>query len=253
LSGLRFDLEWRLTLATALLFPCLVALGLWQLERAQEKVELQEAFAARAALPPLPLVELGDDGEGGDIAYRRVIVSGYFHPEGLVFKDNQTREGRYGMDVLGLFFDRQAQRWLLLNRGWVPADPARRSLPEVSIPGGEQRLEARVYLPPGEPFLLGEQDIAGGWPLVLQDPGAPVVLETLRERVGAGLYPHVLRLEPDQPQGFRRDWPLANSSPERHRGYALQWFTMAAVLLLLFLVRSSNIVELLRGGRRKRS
>ena len=57
-----------------------------------------------------------------------------------------------------------------------------------------------------------------------------------------------LRLAADQPAGFRRDWPVVNVSPAKHRGYALQWFTMAAVLLLLFVLRSSNIVGLLRGN-----
>ncbi len=41
---------------------------------------------------------------------------------------------------------------------------------------------------------------------------------------------------------------MVNVSPAKHRGYAVQWFTMAVVLLIFFFLRSSNIWQLL-GGR----
>lgn len=247
-------LDRRLTLLTLLLLPLLLMLGLWQLQRAEEKRVLQATQTGRAALPALPLAQLPPASEGPEVAFRRVEVNGYYHPEAMVFKDNQLRGGRYGVDVLGLFFDRGSGRWLLLNRGWVPADPARRSLPTVAIPGGEQRLLASVYVPPGEPYVLGRQAFDRvSWPLLATDPTAPALRRALRRRLDGAVYPHELRLAPGQPGGFRRDWPLANSSPQRHHGYALQWFTMAAVLLLLFVLRGTNAIALLRGGRGERS
>ena len=90
------------------------------------------------------------------------------------------------------------------------------------------------------------------WPLVVQEPTSPDVQRALKQLLGARPYRAELRLAAQEAHGFRRDWPLANSSPERHRGYALQWFTMAAVLLLLFLMRSSNIVARLSRGSEER-
>ena len=39
---LRVELDWRTTLATALLLPTLLSLGFWQLDRADEKAALIE-------------------------------------------------------------------------------------------------------------------------------------------------------------------------------------------------------------------
>jgi surfeit locus 1 family protein len=248
-TALRFDFEWRLTLFTALLLPLLIGLGFWQLQRADEKRDIAVRQEVRAAQAPRPLSML-DDGDGM-LAYRRVIVSGYFLPEALIYKDNQLRNGRFGYDVLGVFFDRPGARWVLLNRGWVPADPARRSLPEVDVPTGEQRLEASIYVSPGQPYSLGETDFSElAWPLVVQDPAADALRAALERELDAPLFPLVLRLAPGQPGGFRRDWPLVNASPARHTGYAVQWFTMAAVLALLFTWRCSNIGEVLTPNRK---
>ena len=38
------------------------------------------------------------------------------------------------------------------------------------------------------------------------------------------------------------------SVPRKHQGYAVQWFAMAAVLLIFYLLRSSNLWQLLTGS-----
>ena len=42
------------------------------------------------------------------------------------------------------------------------------------------------------------------------------------------------------------DWPVINVTPEKHTAYAVQWFAMALVLLLLYLWRSTNVAEVWR-------
>lgn len=245
--SLRWDMEWRLTLVTALLLPALVSLGFWQLSRAEEKVALAQSEARRAAQAPVPLQSLLDSPQES-LTFRPVVVRGYFHPEALVLKDNQIRDGRYGVDVLGLFYDRASARWALVNRGWVMADPSRQTLPELSIPEGDRTLRTRAYLPPGDPYVLQAESFSRlEWPLLVQDAGSQALRGALEDKLGAPLFPAELRLLPEESDGFRRDWPIMNSSPAKHRGYALQWFTMAAALLLLFVLRSSNLAALLRG------
>jgi cytochrome oxidase assembly protein ShyY1 len=247
MTKLTLDLEWRTTLLTLLLLPLLVTLGFWQLERAAEKTLIAEQDAMRAAAPAQPLATLLD-APPEELAYRRVTVSGYFLPEPLIYLDNQIRDGRYGHDVFGLFYDRSSARYALINRGWVPGDSSRRSLPEVSTPEQDLTLSATVYVPPGEPYLLAEEQFAGREsPLLVQSVVSPALRALVSRDLAQPLFAWELRMTPEQPGGFRRDWPVVNVSPEKHRGYALQWFTMAAALLLLFIVRSSNILSLVRG------
>ena len=52
------------------------------------------------------------------------------------------------------------------------------------------------------------------------------------------LTPRVLRLDPDLPMGYARDLEvLANTlPPERHLGYAVQWFALSAAVLVIALL-----------------
>lgn len=247
MSAVSLDFEWRTTLLTALLFPTLIALGFWQLERADEKARIALSQAQRAAAPARPLAALAAL-PASDLAYRQVTVSGYFQPDVVIFLDNQIRDGRYGHDVYAVFVDEPSGLATLLNRGWVSGDAARRSLPEVAVPDGRHILTASIYIPPGDPYLLAADSIASlDEPLLVQYANTAALRELIGEHTGHSLFPHELRLAPDQPLGFRRDWVVVNVSPQKHRGYAVQWFTMAAALLVFFALRSSNILSVIRG------
>ncbi|WP_439101753.1 SURF1 family protein [Congregibacter sp.] len=248
MSALKLDLEWRTTLMTLLLFPGLIALGFWQLDRAQEKSDIALRERDRAQAAAVTVAELRSMPTA-ERAYRKVRLEGHYLADAVVLLDNQIRDGRYGHDAFGLFFDRSSGQYVLLNRGWVPGDSSRRSVPEVAVPAGDIVLTASAYVPPGDPYLLAaEQFPSLEWPLLVQTVSSPALRELLRKEIGENLLATELRLEPREPTGFRRDWPVVNVSPEKHQGYALQWFTMAAALAVFFLLRSSNILSLGRSS-----
>ncbi|WOJ92498.1 SURF1 family protein [Congregibacter variabilis] len=247
MAALKLDLEWRTTLMSLLLFPGLIALGFWQLDRADEKADIahresERAMAAAVSLDQLTAVAREEQ------AFRKVIVSGHYVEDAVIFLDNQMRDGRYGHDVYGVFYDQPSEQYVLLNRGWVEGDSSRRSLPEVDVPSGEFALSATAYVPPGKPYLLAEDQFADlKWPLLVQTVASDALHELLKEKFAGQVFATELRLAAGSPTGFRRDWPVLNVSPEKHQGYALQWFTMAAALLLFFVFRSSNILSFRRG------
>lgn len=243
--ALRFDLEWRTTALTLVLLPLLVGLGFWQLQRAGEKQALAAVFAERRAGPAAPLESLWRAPED-QLRYRPVTVRGRYDPERYLLLDNRIRDGRFGYEVVSLLRVDGGERAVLVNRGWVPGDPARRALPRVETPAGEVALAGSVYVPPGEPYLLGEQSLEGGWPLVLQALEMERLEQTLEQRLGLDLFPWSLRLAADDTTALAAGWETVNVSPAKHRAYAAQWFAMAGALLLVFLLRSSNLWQLLR-------
>ncbi|MFT4767109.1 MAG: surfeit locus 1 family protein [Glaciecola sp.] len=248
MAALKLDLEWRTTLMTLLLFPGLIVLGFWQLDRAEEKTDIALRESQRAMAPAVSLTDLVNVSEDS-LAFRKVTVSGHYVPDAVIFLDNQMRDGRYGHDVYGLFYDQASEQYVLLNRGWVSGDSSRRSLPEVDVPLDEFTLSATAYVPPGEPYLLAEdQFVEWEWPLLVQTAGSDALHDVLSDELAGSVFATELRLAAEEPTGFRRDWPVVNVSPEKHQGYALQWFTMAAALLLFFVFRSSNILSLRRGS-----
>ncbi|RLQ22102.1 SURF1 family protein [Seongchinamella sediminis] len=240
-TRLEFDFEWRITLFTLVLLPLLISLGFWQLQRAQEKAVLAAAFERQQTLPPGPLAGLRDE-EGVALAYRPVVLQGRYRAGEHFLLDNRMLEGRFGNEVLTVF-ELASGGLALVNRGWVPADASRRVLPQVPEVRGEVRLTGQLYVPPGEPYLLADEAIAGPWPRRLQ----AVEMDKIAESLGATLFPYEVRIDEGQPGALAVDWQVINISPAKHRAYSVQWFTMAAVLALVYLLRSTNLWQLARG------
>ena len=238
---LEFDFEWRITLFTLALLPLLISLGFWQLQRAEEKAALATAFEGQQARPPAPLENLGDLSPQA-LAYLPVTVTGSFRESEYFLLDNRMWQGRFGNEVLAVL-ELDSGGLALVNRGWIAADPARRTLPDVPVPAGPQRFTGHVYVSPGEPYLLADEALDGEWPKRIQ----AVEMDKIAAVLSADVFPYPVRIDADQVGALAVDWQIVNVSPAKHHGYAVQWFTMAAVLALIYLLRSSNIWQLLRG------
>lgn len=243
-TRLQFDWEWRTTVAVALLFPLLLSLGFWQLSRADEKREIQREWTARSAAPPVRLESLWEASED-ELAFLPVRVVGRVLPEQYFLLDNQSHRRQYGFHVFNVV-ELEDGRLALLNRGWVVGDPARRSLPQVPPVEGPVNVLASVYVPPGEAYQLAEQTLAEGWPKVLQALEMDKVAATLPGQV----YRFSLRIDEADRLALAADWPVVNVGPEKHQGYAVQWFAMAGALLIVFIFASSNLRQWLRAQRR---
>ena len=238
---LEFDFEWRITLFTVLLLPLLISLGFWQLEREDEKRALAVAFERQQSMPPAPLSAL--DGQAPEtLAYRPVRLEGRYLAGRDLLLDNRTREGRFGNEALTLFRLGSGEL-ALVNRGWLPADPSRLELPAVPLVDDEVvEITGQVYVSPGKPYLLADEALPEGWPKRVQ----AVEMAKLAASLGEPLFPYPVRIDAGEVGALQVDWRVLNVSPAKHRGYAVQWFTMAAVLALIYLIRSTNIWQLLR-------
>jgi len=231
---LEFDFEWRITLFTVLLLPLLITLGFWQLEREDEKRALAAAFERQQSMPPAPLSAL--DGQAPEtLAYRPVRLEGRYLAGRDLLLDNRTREGRFGNEALTLFRLGSGEL-ALVNRGWLPADPSRLELPAVPLVDDEVvEITGQVYVSPGKPYLLADEALPEGWPKRVQ----AVEMAKLAASLGEPLFPYPVRIDAGEVGALQVDWRVLNVSPAKHRGYAVQWFTMAAVLALIYLIRSA--------------
>ena len=222
LAGYRFSPTVAPTAATAAVFVLLCGLGFWQLDRAAGKEERRTAFEESRA------VLLDETALAGEVReFARVRLEGRYDPERQFLQDNRTHEGRAGYHVLTPF--RIASHGaVLVNRGWVPADPDRTVLPQVAVPADELRLWGIARLPREDLVVLGETGYAaGGWPKVVQR----VEIDAMQRSLGYPLAAWLVALDRDAPHGFVREWTAAPGlSPDRHRGYAFQWFALATAL-----------------------
>ena len=242
----RFESEWRVTLFVLLAVSLLAGLGFWQLSRAEEKAGLRNAFDAQQSRPTARLGDLADLS-ANELAYRPVQLTGRFRNEQYFLLDNRMLRGRYGNEVISIL-ELKSGELALVNRGWLPADPARTSLPEVPTVPGEVTIRGQVYVAPGKPYLLAEQKFAEGWPRRVQ----ALEMDKLAVELGEGedvLFPYPLRIDAGETGALAVDWQVVNTGPAKHIGYAVQWFAMSAILALLYVLRSSNLRQWLRARR----
>lgn len=233
---------WLLALVLAAGF---VALGFWQSGRAVQKEQLLEA-ANRVLLEreAAPLQSASDIGRRGALDW--AAGTGRFVEAPPVLLDNQQRGGRSGVRAYRLL-DAGGPSWLLVELGWLPL-PGDRTLPAIPRPEGELELAGLLAPPPSAGLRLGE-------PLGWRDDTVLMVrleLAALQEAVDHPIAPRVLRLDPALPLGFERDLELLPNTlpPDKHRGYALQWFGLATAVLLIALLLT---VRALRRPRRKKT
>ena len=217
---------WLPSLLVAMLLPGLLGLGVWQLQRAEEKRGLLASFEARRQAEPVGLAQLE---RSRDPAYRRVRLSGQFDAEHSLLLDNRIRDGRAGVELLQPFYDQPSGLWVLLNRGWLPW-PDRRTPPHFTTPDETVQLSAWVYVPPSGGLRLQGTPQGEDWPRLVGE----VEIAALWQQLGRGGLPFEARLQPG-PASYRVDWPVVAMSPDKHLGYAVQWFALAAALLGLFI------------------
>jgi cytochrome oxidase assembly protein ShyY1 len=235
MTAYRWDSNWKILLLVLIAVPLLMRLGFWQIERAEEKQKLQAQFDQQSSLPPIALAASIQAAADQDLAQgnQRLSFAGHFDNHHMLLLDNRIKNGSVGYEVLAPFTTDQGAR-LLVNRGWIEGFADRRQLPV--IPPVEERVEliAKVYVPLGEPVLLQADQWSEQWPIVVQS----VDINRLAERMDISFYPYLLRIEAAESGALLVDWPAVNTRAEKHWGYAVQWFLMAAALLVFLLYSS---------------
>ncbi|WAH64015.1 SURF1 family protein [Xanthomonas hortorum] len=216
-------LGWCLALLVSAGFA---ALGYWQLQRMHSKQALLER-AAHVREMPLTLVQA--------LATPHALawVSGdvRFLPQ-QVLLDNQLHAGRAGVRVYQLAAPQGSAGTLLIDLGWLTL-PANRQLPTITPLHGTQAVRGLLSAPPSAGLALGPALAPAGTPQTWL--ATRLDASALRSAFGRrDISSQVLRLDPALSVGYARDLEMLPNTlpPARHLGYAVQWFGLAAAVLV---------------------
>jgi len=216
--------------AALLMLALLLSAGFWQLRRAEEKRTIAAEQANRGDKGSFVLEPgLAASASLGRLRHRRAIAAGHYRSDIQYLLDNRTHNQVAGYHVLTPFRLQGSDVHLLVNRGWLPVGPDRRRLPAVTVSENALVQEGLIVAPPASGLELGASGYDGeGWPRVVQR----VDLARIQELLGDPLLPFVLRLSPASNHGYGRHWQVRTGlTPERHVGYAVQWFALAVALV----------------------
>lgn len=222
---------WAIALLATALFA---RLGFWQLERADEKRDmLGKASSALSSRAPKPLSVIADESRRTD--YDWVEVEGRFADAPAVLLDNQQQGGKVGVRAYRVFLLKDGLP-LLVDLGWT-ALPPDRAMPRVARDVERGRLSGLLLPPPGQGLDMGAPVRQADDTLL----ATAIDLPTLRVALDLpALAPRVLRPDNDPSLGFARDFDILPNTlpPERHIGYAVQWFGLAVTALITALLLS---------------
>ncbi len=226
-------------------------LGFWQWSRAQWKERLIAGYAAATTEAPKALNHVlglaerlptradaaaAASAEGLALPLR-VSGVGHFVAGSTLLLDNQVRDERVGAMVYALFQPQGATRAVLVNLGWVPLDAARQPPPLSALPDADREVDVRGMLAPlpASGLRLGNARFARG--------AAPTLMtyldiDELRRDLAPDLFDGALLLDADAGPGYDRHWQLLPNTlpPERHRGYAVQWWALAVAVFVTWLI-----------------
>src|SRR3990167_195021 len=199
----HFKLKVGLGLFCTVFFILFCWLGIWQLHRYTYKKQLLSTYQNRLT----------------------VTVKGEYLNALTILLQNQFYQGQVGFDVLTPLKIKGEKKLLLVDRGWIKANPDQ-TAPTINPVTGEQSLKGYIKLMNERSFILGKN--------ILNPLTSPLMIQRLdfdelSHVMHQSFYPDVLRLNASEPNGFLRNWVVTTILPERHMAYAVQWFAMAFV------------------------
>jgi surfeit locus 1 family protein len=232
---IRFKLRWVPLVATVIVVAAGVVLGQWQTRRGDEKQAILMRMDERQAAPAITFGPALWQADLHEQEFRRIRLKGEFITQWTTYLDNRPYNGAPGLYVLTPFKIADSEHSVLVERGWVPLNLTDRSnVPALPPPSGMQEIEGVLRLGAGHLLQLGKADVPR--------PGAlmqNLEIPAFAKASGFGLLPFVIEQHADAGNthdGLTRDWPAPALGIERHRGYAVQWYALALMAILFFVV-----------------
>ncbi len=228
---LMFSRRWWWTTLLAWVGAAVcIRLGLWQLDRLEQRRAFNQQYLTMQAAAPLQLdAATAASADLMAMEYRAAVVEGEFDYDHQVLLLNRYHEGANGYHLLTPLLLAEGGPAILVDRGWIPAEANPR---DYDAP---QRVTLRGILRLGEtkPEIGGINDPPLAEGETWRERWYLVNLERIGAQLPYPLLPVFLQPDPDPnrtepPFPYQPEFEISEGP---HMGYALQWFFFASLLL----------------------
>ena len=200
------------------------ALGLWQIERGQAKANIILEFENNLKKDASVFSE---DSKKWD----KVFINGTWDNSRQMLVDNVINRGVAGYKVLTPFKISNSDTLILVDRGWIPREASRQTLPNIDINNIKEKVFGTLENPELG-FVLSDILVSGDWPKVSQTKNLNVISKEYNDPLAQ----FILVADPILKNSleYLKIVPT-NMMPSKHYGYSAQWFTMFLVLCFMYI------------------
>ena len=238
----KVDFNWKIAVCLLVLFTTLVRMGFWQLDRAKQKRDLEIVRRQKSLADPVPIENLILD-DTSVLRHKKVLLIGHYDNNRSVFVSNQFYQNQPGYEVITAFKLDASDHVVFVSRGWMPVHQDMNQLPPIEPVPGKQQLSGEIHVPSTNSFFAQQiLDRESSWPLRVNHFDISTVSPLFTNPV----LPFVVRLGQANPGTFIQHWQEKKHKPTNSTSYAIQWFGMALIVVVITLIKSTNILEIIR-------
>jgi len=241
-------INWLFAICVFMTAAAFGNLGLWQLERAAEKVEAQQALIVESSLNAAAIESIPNGHlhrANPEIQNLHVSLRGEFVNERSILLLAEFFQNMIGYGVVTPFRLESNGQLVLVSRGWTTGILPPDTPPNLRPYTGPTEITGQIFVPAENARVLTSQIDASSWPLRIRSLEIDVIADIL----GEPLFPFEVRITEEQDGALVRHWPAVNADVNQNLSYAVQWFSFALLVLFISLLASSNLWSILRGDK----
>ena len=241
-----FSRKWILpTIVVILGVFLLLRLGIWQLDRLEERRAANVELIAALESPPFDLADGLPDGELSALENREIVATGVYDLDEQIVLKVQNWQGRAGVHLVTPLLLDGLDTAVLVDRGWIPqSDVDEGTLGNYDF---TEPVQLAGYLALSQIISRNEGNTSVAKP---QSEMYRIDIDTIQAQLDYEILPmYVIESPPmealdELPLNEPRDVEVTEGS---HMSYALQWFSFSIMLVVIYLVyvhRAVNKVEM---------
>tara|TARA_A100001388_G_scaffold220597_1_gene171265 strand:+ start:3252 stop:3941 length:690 start_codon:yes stop_codon:yes gene_type:complete len=203
--------------------PITISLGIWQIERANEKKLIIANYDKLLVSAPIALQKNQMLNN-----WQPIETTGTYE-DTVVYEDNAINNGKAGFKVYHLFRNDDGT-YIFIHRGFIERNLIKNNLPEVDIPTQKKSIFGTTLFKQNNTFV---KNIEESDSRIIQEFNASLLIDKYPMLKDKYLHPFLFNLDIRDVNKYQPIEKPVNMTASKHIGYAIQWFGLCAALIIL--------------------
>jgi surfeit locus 1 family protein len=203
--------------------PITISLGMWQIERANEKKLIIANYDKLLVSAPIALQKNQMLNN-----WQPIETTGTYE-DTIVYEDNAINNGKAGFKVYHLFRNDDGT-FIFIHRGFIERNLIKNNLPEVEIPTEKKLIYGTTLFKQNNTFV---KNIEESDSRIIQEFNASLLIDKYPMLKDKYLHPFLFNLDIRDVNKYQPIEKPVNMTASKHIGYAIQWFGLCAALIIL--------------------